>query len=211
VTYCELVLHAVTYINKLVMLLGDIAIDDISITGGTCSNVPAYSNPADDLIQASCMFNSATLCYGWSNTNWTISNASTPSANTGPQSDHTNNNGHYAFAESSLPYQTGDKAILSKTHLSPTLAYAGSSTKFPDGLCVEFWYHMYGPHIGTLSVYVDTYNQQRLRWSKTGTQGNKWKKANIYISTFYNFDISFEAVKGKGWSGDIAIDDISVY
>lgn len=69
---------------------------------------------------------------------------------------------------------------------------------------------MYGPHIGTLNVYVDTYGQQRQRWSKTGTQGNKWKQASVYISTLYDFSVSFEAVKGKGWSGDIAMDDIQV-
>lgn len=69
---------------------------------------------------------------------------------------------------------------------------------------------MYGPHIGTLNVYVDTYGQQRQRWSKTGTQGNKWKRGNFYLRTLYNFAVTFEAVKGQGWSGDIALDDISV-
>ena len=69
---------------------------------------------------------------------------------------------------------------------------------------------MYGPHIGTLNVYVDTYGQQRQRWSKTGTQGNRWKQGSVYISSLYDFSVSFEAVKGKGWSGDIALDDIKV-
>ena len=69
---------------------------------------------------------------------------------------------------------------------------------------------MYGPHIGTLNVYVDTFGQKRLRWTKSSTQGNKWKRGNFYLDTLYEFSVSFEAVKGKGWSGDIALDDISV-
>ena len=32
----------------------------------------------------------------------------------------------------------------------------------------------------------------------------------MYISSLYDFSVSFEAVKGKGWSGDIALDDIKV-
>lgn len=69
---------------------------------------------------------------------------------------------------------------------------------------------MYGPHIGTLNVYVNTYNQRSQRWSKTGTQGNKWKRGNFYVNAPYDSYMSFEAIKGKGWSGDIALDDISV-
>ena len=38
-----------------------------------------------------------------------VANASTPSRNTGPSSEHTGNGGNYAFIEASLPQQPGDQ------------------------------------------------------------------------------------------------------
>lgn len=100
--------------------------------------------------------------------------------------------------------------MLSYSNLPPTQSYTSIASRYPEGVCLEFWYHMYGPHIGTLNVYVDTFGQKSWRWSKTGSQGNRWKKGSIYVNTLYGFDLRFEAVKGKGWSGDIALDDVNV-
>ena len=48
-----------------------------------------------------------------------------------------------------------------------------------------------------------------LLWNKTGEQGNKWIKGTVNIGGHANFRIVFEGVRGNGYQGDIAIDDIS--
>ena len=76
------------------------------------------------------------------------------------------------FIETSLPRKPGDKAQL----LSP---------KYPatPGKCLQFWYHMYGSHIGTLNVRVKRLVQGKptyfLQWSRSGDHGNRWRVAQV--------------------------------
>ena len=51
-------------------------------------------------------------------------------------------NGHYAYFEATLTNQ-GDTAIME----SPLVSAA-------EGMCVQFWYNMYGRGIGALELYV---------------------------------------------------------
>lgn len=197
---------------------GDIAIDDLQLTDQACQNIPDYSDPTSQNIElVSCQFESNPLsCPQWyndltrGNYSWSVSNSTTPSANTGPRTDHTGQNGYYIFAESSLPYKTGDKAVFSSIRLPPTSSVGTNTGGIAKGVCVSFWYHMYGPHVGTLNAYADTYGKSSLRWTKKGTQTNKWKQGSFYIDTLYDFLLSFEAIKGNGWSGDIALDDVKL-
>ena len=48
-----------------------------------------------------------------------------------------------------------------------------------------------------------------LVWNKTGEQGSDWIKGTVNIGGHANFRIVFEGVRGDGYQGDIAIDDIS--
>ena len=52
--------------------------------------------------------------------------------------------GHYIYIETSAPRRPGDKARLT----SPSYPAATNSE------CLQFYYHMYGIHIGTLNVRV---------------------------------------------------------
>ena len=77
------------------------------------------------------------------------------------------------FIETSLPRKPGDKAQL----LSPN--YPAT----PGGKCLQFWYHMYGRHIGTLNVRVKRLVQGTptyfLQWSRSGDHGNRWRVAQV--------------------------------
>ena len=46
-------------------------------------------------------------------------------------------------------------------------------------------------------------------WSKSGEQGNSWIRGEADIGGHANFRIVFEGVRGSGYMGDIAIDDVS--
>ena len=75
----------------------------------------------------------------------------TASIGTGPHYDHTygNGSGTYVYAEASSPARANDTTQLT----SGEMPAFGS-----PGKCISFWYHMYGPHVGTLRVLTKVNN-----------------------------------------------------
>ncbi|XP_055339874.1 uncharacterized protein LOC129589259 [Paramacrobiotus metropolitanus] len=139
---------------------------------------------------------------------------------TGPTVDHTTGTvaGKYMYVESSSPSQPGDKARI----ISPLIRL--NDFKKND-LCFEFFYHMYGTGMGTLSVTVTPSNctdndKNSLRWpacseivhSVSGDQGDRWRQfRNRAQYEWEEFTMEFEATLGVGeisFRSDIAIDDI---
>lgn len=93
--------------------------------------------------------------------------------------------GSYIYLESSRPRKIGDKADLISPVLPPTSA-AGS--------CFSFWYHMYGPSIGTLYVYATVYGKESLRWTRSGTQGNEWKQVQLTIISADDYQVNISSL-----------------
>ncbi|XP_055957690.1 MAM and LDL-receptor class A domain-containing protein 1-like [Patella vulgata] len=152
-----------------------------------------------------CDFEGSDICGYQQDTNddfdWTRNHGTTKSTGTGPSSDHTYGtpNGYYMFIEASLPQKSGDIARLIIPQLPKT-----------DGSCLQFYYHMNGLNIGTLSVYSRQYKSQAKLWSRSGNQGNRWRAIKIDIHTFTAYDIIFEGVIGRSFQSDIAIDDVQI-
>lgn len=157
-----------------------------------------------------CGFEDPKMC-GFSNINdtsdffdWERARGSTPSAKTGPSKDHTCDgvNGHFMFIEASSKGR-GNNAIL----YSPL--YRGMVEQ-----CVEFFYHMYGRHVGTLNVYAQARGDVlRSVWRAYGNQGDVWSNARLAIPqdlAMAGYQIAFEGITENGYLGDIAIDDVSV-
>ena len=52
-------------------------------------------------------------------------------------------------------------------------------------LCVSFWYHMFGSHIGTLHVKqrkeTDEGWADILLWTVSGHQGNRWREGRVLV------------------------------
>ncbi|XP_038071818.1 MAM and LDL-receptor class A domain-containing protein 1-like [Patiria miniata] len=180
---------------------GDIAIDDISVDEGDC-------NPTAPLPALNCDFDSNNLCQfknsAYDDFDWTLNNGNTPSADTGPDSDHTtrNSSGFYIYTDASAPRVASDKARLdSPKAIAPA-----------TGACVRFWYHMYGTDMGSLTVYTGD-GQGGLgpaRWSASSNSGNQWVETTIDVDPGLEFQVSFVAGRGSDVRSDIAIDDISV-
>lgn len=72
------------------------------------------------------------------------------------------------YTEASHPRSAGDNATLQ-------LAVPRSESSS----CLIFYYHMYGESMGTLNVH----NGNVKIFSKSGDQGNVWKKATITLHT----------------------------
>ena len=45
-------------------------------------------------------------------------------------------------------------------------------------------------------------------WSRSGNHGSNWNIARVTVNRGTGRQITFEGVRGNGFSGDIAIDDI---
>ncbi|XP_055996867.1 MAM and LDL-receptor class A domain-containing protein 1-like isoform X2 [Ostrea edulis] len=157
-------------------------------TGRLCDTLEGTGDISCNFEGSGCVFsNSKTLSY-----DWIIKSGSTPSGSTGPSSAQSGSS--YLYAETSSPVPSGNKFVF--------------ETPLLQGVqrCLTFWYHMYGSDMGTLNVLVDGSSV----WTRTGDQGNSWKKADITVGTTTNYKVAFEAIKGSGYRSDIAIDAISM-
>nr|XP_006006576.1 PREDICTED: MAM domain-containing glycosylphosphatidylinositol anchor protein 1 [Latimeria chalumnae] len=132
------------------------------------------------------------------------------SPNTGPTTDRSGDpQGYFMFIEASRPRAIGDKARL----ISPQYNITSKAPYYKTAYCISFYYHMYGKHIGSLNVLVRVRTTSTIDtqvWTLSGNQGNQWKQAFISINPSGPFQIVFEGVRGTGFEGDIAIDDITV-
>ena len=88
------------------------------------------------------------------------------------------------YVESSVPRSKGHKAwLLSKE-------YPAS----PDGRCLQFYYHMYGYHIGKLNILTyENGSRSAPVWTLEGNQGNQWKPSRVTldVATKFQVDIAY--------------------
>ncbi|KAL9972365.1 hypothetical protein ACROYT_G018650 [Oculina patagonica] len=135
------------------------------------------------------------LCKGWSQSlsdqfDWMVRGGKTPTHGTGPSADHSGS-GKYVYIETSKR-RPKDKAVLLFK------GYSGGTA------CLSFYYHMYGRDINRLIVYL---GGSKI-FAKKKDKGDKWKRAKVTINR--RGTISFIGIRGKGFKGDIAIDDFSI-
>ena len=79
------------------------------------------------------------------------------------------------FIETSSPRIQGEKARL----VGPKFTSSASKR------CLQFWYHMYGQSIGSLTVYVKWgagNKSEDALWTLSGSQSNKWLFGRVAVS-----------------------------
>ncbi|XP_078671849.1 MAM and LDL-receptor class A domain-containing protein 2-like [Branchiostoma floridae x Branchiostoma belcheri] len=214
--------------EKVGFTYADLAIDDVSIedpasdecqsnpcrNGGvcvdgrysyTCTCTPAWAGLHCELPRGSTDFEDDLSAFMYTQAtdddmDWLRNSGGTPTSGTGPSSDHTTGNGHYMYAKASF-INRNKVARLESPVIQPT---AGS--------CLQFFYHMYGSQIGTLSVFVRPDGQPlgNSVWSRTGEQGDLWQKGEYEVVMQQPFQVVFEAAVGSYFRGDIALDDVLV-
>uniref|UniRef100_F6WVQ2 MAM domain containing 4 n=1 Tax=Monodelphis domestica TaxID=13616 RepID=F6WVQ2_MONDO len=122
----------------------------------------------------------------------------------GPGYDHTTSQGHFMYLDPTMPPARGRGArLLTALQVPPT-----------HNECLSFWYHLYGPQIGTLSLTLKRAGEpDRHLWARTGTHGNKWHQAWATLAhppdPITKYQLVFEAHR-NGYHGNIAVDDITV-
>lgn len=139
---------------------------------------------------------------------WIADAAGTTSGGTGPAVDHTlgTASGIYVYVEASTPAGAGDTAAL----ISPNITLTGPN----PGL--SFWYHRAGTSMG--NMYIDVYNGtswvlgvDSLVGSQQAVETDPWLNKVVNLSAFSGtIKVKFRAVWTTSWSGDMAIDDVSM-
>ena len=152
----------------------------------------------------------------WQNGNggWTLGNSGpywnrisggTTSSATGPNGGSTNgvptNGNFYVYLETSTGAGT---AYLT----GPGFTITGAAT-------LEFDYHMYGATMGTLALEVFDGTSWTQVWSLSGQQQNSnaasWTTVSVPLTNYTgNINIRFSGQRGSSFTGDMAIDNISI-
>jgi hypothetical protein len=134
------------------------------------------------------------------------------SLNTGPFFDNTTPTtpgGMYVYLETSFGLNGAGVAEMT----SPLIVT--SSLSVPN---LNFYYHMFGAAMGTLSVDIWDQATQTWNvgvWTTTGQQqtagSDPWLEANVPLGAFGDtIQIRFNGTIGSTFTGDMALDDISV-
>ncbi|XP_018419472.1 PREDICTED: MAM and LDL-receptor class A domain-containing protein 1 [Nanorana parkeri] len=141
------------------------------------------------------------------NFDWTRQQGQTPTQDTGPMKDHTlgTARGHYLYIETSEPQMYRNQAVLLSPEIDATINNDNKTCIF------RFHYHMFGKQIYSLAIYKRTLRNSRglLLWQAFGNKGNRWLKKVLHINSSYPFQLLITGMVGDGFTGDIAIDDLS--
>ncbi|MDA9312321.1 fibronectin type III domain-containing protein, partial [Vicingaceae bacterium] len=152
---------------------------------------------------------------GWFNINgttrptWMSDAGGTGSTGTGPDFDHTlgNASGIYLFLETSGG-SLGDRDTLT----SPAISVGATQTS----LTYTYWYHMAGASMGEMQVWVESNNVWDSLTTFSGAQqpatGSAWLLSSHVLTSYAGQDITLKFIgeRGASFTGDMAIDDISV-
>uniref|UniRef100_A0A8C7J0Z1 Neuropilin n=1 Tax=Oncorhynchus kisutch TaxID=8019 RepID=A0A8C7J0Z1_ONCKI len=186
--------------------------DSYDVTGANItlmrllSHLPLY--PYSPFLWFACDFgwaNDPSFC-GWtsedSDFRWQIQSSGTPTLNTGPNMDHTGGSGNFIYT-----LATGSQETEVARLVSPVVTVGQSD------LCVSFWYHMFGSHIGTLHIKQrkETVDGMAdiLLWTVSGHQGNRWREGRVLVPHSSKPYQVWYGERRKSW-GDIAVDDIKI-
>ncbi|XP_031439412.1 neuropilin-1a isoform X2 [Clupea harengus] len=134
---------------------------------------------------------------------WQIQTSGTPTLNTGPNMDHKGGSGNFILLSPGV-HETEMARIV-----SPEVGAQESD------LCLSFWYHMVGSHIGTLHIKQRKEGAKGpadiLLWTVSGHQGNRWREGRVLVPhSSKAYQVVIEAAVERKSFGNIAVDDIKI-
>ncbi|KAM9324302.1 apical endosomal glycoprotein [Gastrophryne carolinensis] len=176
--------------------VGNIGIDDITVTLGACA------------APTRCSFEAGTCDFSSEGTyKWKLHVNSRLESHTGPYHDHTLQSitGHYMVIDTS-----STSLPLKKTAVLTSSKYSALS----DESCLSFWYQLGGTDPGTLIVYIEKENANKKDRTQlvsiSGTHQDSWHHQSLVLQSGEPWVLLFEAVGAGGDHSYIALDDIHI-
>ncbi|XP_024864668.1 neuropilin-1a-like isoform X1 [Kryptolebias marmoratus] len=183
--------------------LGDI------MTANPDLEIPAY-------LWFACNFDFSSFC-GWtketgSGAEWFIQTSEAPGVHRSLILDHTGGPGNFIYMQltdsdaSSKPRDDRDED-------EKVARLASLPITSPDAnLCMIFWYHMTGEHVGALHIkHRQETEDGRVLWTMSGHQGSRWREGRVLLpSSSLPYQVVVEGVADRRSSGLIAVDNIQV-
>ncbi|XP_069367134.1 neuropilin-1a-like isoform X2 [Paralichthys olivaceus] len=183
------------------------------VTGGF-----AAADPSTDFMPAyvwfACNFEFSSFC-GWSKepgngAEWLIQTNDAPAVHRGPTHDHTGRPGNFIYM------QLMDTDVYSKTAEDEEEKWARLASlpiTAPDAdLCMSFWYHMSGDHVGALHIKQrkEAEGEQTL-WTLRGHQDKRWREGRVLLPhSSVSYQVVVEGVAHRRSTGHIAVDNIQI-
>lgn len=142
---------------------------------------------------------------------WTVDIGGTATTTTGPGTDHTlgTSTGRYIYTESSTCYGV--------THIAESPVYDISS--MTNDAVLSFWYHMFGPSMGTLQFQVESpYGSDNwvTIWSRSGpgqaARVDPWINVSVPIPASVGdlVQLRIVGITGGSFNSDMAVDDVCI-
>ena len=182
-------------------------------SSASITHVAPVSAPFSEDMESFIVGSPGTFMNGWTNQtgndiDWRVHAGSTSSSNTGPATDHTIglNTGKYLYTEASGG-NLGDVAEL----LSPCIDLSQMT-----GPGLSFWYHMFGPTMGTLEVDIISDAGVSTLFSLSGQQQTSaveaWREGTINLTAYSGqvIQLQFRGIRGIDLNSDMALDDIAL-
>ncbi len=145
---------------------------------------------------------------GWSqgsgdDFDWIRLSGGTPSNGTGPAS--ADQGSFYVYVETSNPNNPSKTTILN----SPCFDLNGKTSSN-----ITFRYQMTGTAVGNLKLEASADNGSTWTqvWIQSGNQGTAWNSANVNLASYTggSMQLRFVGTSGSSWSGDMAVDNITL-
>ncbi|XP_069039603.1 apical endosomal glycoprotein isoform X2 [Lepisosteus oculatus] len=171
---------------------GRVAVDDVMVLSQPC---PAHTSCSFDA--SACEFSSTGA------ERWVRQNRVSGSISHGPETDHSlgTETGFYMIADTS-------REVLPSGRTTTLSSAVRSAPLRPE--CVQFWYHVGREKPGSLRVFVQEVDGDRVEiFSDSISQGEDWRHGNGNIVTSRDWQLVFEAEGAGGVGTHIAIDDIT--
>jgi hypothetical protein len=134
---------------------------------------------------------------------WSSTDLATPSGGTGPSADHTSGSGYYLFLE-------GSGGCNDQVGIVTSPCFDLSAVTCPQA---NFWYHMWGDDMGTLTLEINAGSGWDTLWSLSGDQGDQWLEASVSLAAYAGLGAQFRFTGRTGLIGfetDMGIDDFSI-
>lgn len=179
--------------------------DFVTLPGFKATYSATNLSNLSDQEKLSCSFEDG-MCF-WrqlQDLDWIRTRGPTMPPNTGPNGDHTLENGSGFYIVT--PRILSQKPTAFRIHSLPL-------TPPTQPMCLSFWYHMYGQDVHRLRVLLlpspwQPGSAATVVFQKDGNYGDAWHYGQVTLNLTSEATVTFEALKEEGMLNDIALDDI---